>query len=385
MPHTCHRFWKCYKTITFCSLLTSCTIPCACQAKRHLNFQKWPGAGVFCTFSLRNALRATTACTFSTSQLPKAFRGWCVLCILTSKCASRHSGVQFFISHLARWLRTRRCSEPTFRPGATNHWKNSVSATFLPFRASASSFFWLFLFSDLLSSALLFSLTLPISAFHLSILSEVWLLNFLRIYINVDSYMCMYIYISLSLSLCVVALICSPASCCTCEWKPPTTNYIQFDARTGSACATLFQAPTARKFRLLALCRAHVSGPRSQMCQCAKAKDWQCMFLAAHDCQKWMISTDEAVTKNSMNHERRIGNIEKSLLQSCIILPSWVATVSLCGSQLPGTFDCKSLPDDRQKEQKVRIAIVLRSSVQKNWIYPVRNLAKSTQLRFLVP
>ena len=31
---------------------------------RHLNFQKWSGAGVFCTFWLRNVLRATTACTF---------------------------------------------------------------------------------------------------------------------------------------------------------------------------------------------------------------------------------------------------------------------------------------------------------------------------------
>ena len=48
--------------------------------------------------------------------------------LLTSKCASRHNGVQFFISHLASWLRTRRFSEPTFRPsGATNHWKNTVS------------------------------------------------------------------------------------------------------------------------------------------------------------------------------------------------------------------------------------------------------------------
>ena len=48
----------------------------------------------------------------------------CVLRILTWKCASRGNGVQFFISHLASWLRTRRFSEPTFRPsGATNHWK----------------------------------------------------------------------------------------------------------------------------------------------------------------------------------------------------------------------------------------------------------------------
>ena len=53
---------------------------------------------MLCTFSLRNVLRATTACTFSTSQLPKVVRTWCVLYILTWKCASRHNGVQFFIS-----------------------------------------------------------------------------------------------------------------------------------------------------------------------------------------------------------------------------------------------------------------------------------------------
>ena len=39
--HACHRFWKCYKTFTFCSLLRRCKIPCACRAKRHLNVQKW--------------------------------------------------------------------------------------------------------------------------------------------------------------------------------------------------------------------------------------------------------------------------------------------------------------------------------------------------------
>ena len=41
-------------------------------------------------------LHATTACTFSTSQLPKVVRTWCALYILTSKCASRHNGVHFF-------------------------------------------------------------------------------------------------------------------------------------------------------------------------------------------------------------------------------------------------------------------------------------------------
>ena len=64
--------------------------------QQHLNFQKWPENGVLCTFWLRNVLRATTACTFSTSQLPKMVRTWCALYILTSKCASRHNGVHFF-------------------------------------------------------------------------------------------------------------------------------------------------------------------------------------------------------------------------------------------------------------------------------------------------
>ena len=96
MSHARHRFWKCYKTLTFCSLLTRCTIPCACHAKAHLNVQKCSVPVSFLHSWLRNVLRATTACTFSTSQLPKVVRPWCVLCIFTSKCASRHNGVHFF-------------------------------------------------------------------------------------------------------------------------------------------------------------------------------------------------------------------------------------------------------------------------------------------------
>ena len=96
MSHACHRFWKCYKTLTFCSLLTRCTIPSAYHAKRHLNVQKCSVPLSFLHFWLRNVFRATTACTFSTSQLPKVVRQWCVLHILTSKCASRHNGVHFF-------------------------------------------------------------------------------------------------------------------------------------------------------------------------------------------------------------------------------------------------------------------------------------------------
>ena len=99
---------------------------------------------------------------------------WCVLCVLAWKSASRRNGVQFFISHLASWLRTRRFSEPTFRPsGATNHWKNTENRDFPTF--SRICIFFLLTLSLLLFFLLifLFSLPLPCSAFHLSILSEV--------------------------------------------------------------------------------------------------------------------------------------------------------------------------------------------------------------------
>ena len=76
--------------------LEMCFAPQRRALFRHLNFQKWSEHGVFCTFWLGNVLRATTACTFSTSQLPKVVRHWCVLYILTWKCASRHNGVHFF-------------------------------------------------------------------------------------------------------------------------------------------------------------------------------------------------------------------------------------------------------------------------------------------------
>ena len=193
--------WKCasrHNGVHFFNILTSksgprmvcfvhfdfemCFAPQRRALFRHLNFQKWSGAGVFCTFWLGNVLRATTACTFSTSQLPKVVRDRQFLTLLTSKCASRHNGVQFFIAPVASWLRTRRFSEPTFRPsGATDHWKNTVFRDFPTF--SRICIFCLLTLSLLIFSLLifLFSLPLPCSAFHLSILSEVWLLNFLRL------------------------------------------------------------------------------------------------------------------------------------------------------------------------------------------------------------
>ena len=105
---------------------------------------------MFLTFWLGNVLRATTLRTFSTSQLP-------------------------------RWLRTRRFSEPTFRPSAaTNHWKNTMYHDVSTFSRTCISFLRTFslLWSSLFCSSRLW--LFPPLLFHLSILSEVWLLNFLR-------------------------------------------------------------------------------------------------------------------------------------------------------------------------------------------------------------
>ena len=157
MSHACHHFWKCHKTPRFAHfwqgpqspapatrndiwtsksgpnpgvfhMLTSkcaschnvhffdistsksapelrcfvhfdlemCFAPQRRALFRHLNCQKWSGGEVLCTFWLRNVLRATTACTFSTSQLPKLVRTWSAFSFFTCKCASRHNGVHFF-------------------------------------------------------------------------------------------------------------------------------------------------------------------------------------------------------------------------------------------------------------------------------------------------
>ena len=147
---------------------------------RQLNFQKCSCVGVFCTVLLRNAVRATTAHTFSTAQLPKVLRRWCVLYGFTSKCASRHNGVHLFISHLPRLLRTCRFSHKSL---------------LLSSDSFSSLIFFLLLFS---------SLTLPTSAFHLSIVGS--LTSKLPSVIYHTSYI-IYIYIFICISLPIVQRI----------------------------------------------------------------------------------------------------------------------------------------------------------------------------------
>ena len=98
---------------------------------QHQHVQKWSKHVMFWAFWLQNALFATVACNFSTSELQKVVRDCGVLCIFTSKCAFRHSGVQRLISPLSSYLRTRRFNRPTFRlTRHTNHWKNTAFRDF---------------------------------------------------------------------------------------------------------------------------------------------------------------------------------------------------------------------------------------------------------------
>ena len=150
---------------------------------RHLNFKKCSEPLSFLPFWLRNVLRATTACTFSTSQFPKVVRAWCVCTFWLGNVIRAPTACNF--SSLIWPAGSAALASLLFDPPEPQIiGKTQCFATFLPFRASASSFFWLFLFySSLFYIIFLFSLTLSISAFHLSILSEDWLLNFLRSYI----------------------------------------------------------------------------------------------------------------------------------------------------------------------------------------------------------
>ena len=88
---------KWFETLGLCTFSLG---KCFAQQRRAIfrtpSFQKWSEHVVMWAFWLWNVLRATAACNFSKSQLPKVVRTWCVLYILTSKCASRHSGVHFF-------------------------------------------------------------------------------------------------------------------------------------------------------------------------------------------------------------------------------------------------------------------------------------------------
>ena len=117
---------------------------------RHLNFQKWSEREVLLAFSLANVLRATTACNFSFLIWP-AGSAPAALASLLFDPPEPHTIEKQSVSRLSYlFAHLDLLSSQTF--------------SFL--------IFFLLVFS---------SLTLPTSALNLSILSEVWILNFLRL------------------------------------------------------------------------------------------------------------------------------------------------------------------------------------------------------------
>ena len=178
--HVCHWLWTRYKASTFCSILARCRIPCACHAKRHLNVQKWSGRGMFCTFWLRHVLRATTACTFSASEPPKVVRAWCVvhfdleMCFAPQRRAIFHLSSGQMAPHPPLWrayFSTRRSHKSLEKHSGSRRFYLFAHLHLLSSDCFSPLIFFLLLCS---------SLTLPTCALHLSILSEVWLQNFLR-------------------------------------------------------------------------------------------------------------------------------------------------------------------------------------------------------------
>ena len=151
------------------------------------DLQNGSGAEVFCTFWLANVLRATAACHFWTSELPKWLLHPQFFNILTFKCASRHSGVPFLnigtskmaptpsvfyhfdfqmrfapqaraIFHLS--ARTATSAPAALASLLFEHQgprfieKTQRFATSLTFGARGTSFYWLYTHVDLLASDL---------------------------------------------------------------------------------------------------------------------------------------------------------------------------------------------------------------------------------------
>ena len=123
--------------------LEMCFAPTRRALFRHRNFQKWSEHVVFCKLGLGNVLLATTACNFSSLIWPAGSAPTALASLLFDPPEPQIIG------------------------------KTQCFATFLPFRSFFSLFLFLILFLLLFASLLFSSLTLPISAFHLSILSEV--------------------------------------------------------------------------------------------------------------------------------------------------------------------------------------------------------------------
>ena len=124
-----------------------CFAPQRCAVFRHLNCQKWSGPGVLYIFTLQCVSRHNGVHFFdiATSKSRPTLR--CVVHFDFEMCFAPQWRALF------RYLNFQKCSAPAalasllFDPPEPQIiGKTQCFATFLPFRASASSFFFLFLF-----------------------------------------------------------------------------------------------------------------------------------------------------------------------------------------------------------------------------------------------
>ena len=250
---------------------------------QHLNFKKWSEADVFCAFSLQNVLLATAACNFSTAQLQKELR----------TCSERHILIENLLLATAAcnfwfllWphdsapaaLTSLLFDSPDTRIiGKTQHF-----ATSLTFGASESSFFWLSRYCIFFLLTLLHLLTLLScdftssicfsSAFQLSILSEVYYLNFLRLHII---YIHMFYLKTSHASSAVYMQDSHFCAACRNSWEC-TFNWIDFTIWTHRR---IFFGPTKTCLRLI----LHLAYVRSS--QQLSATELQCWSLRA---RQWL-------------------------------------------------------------------------------------------------
>ena len=145
------------KVIPTCGVLKLLTWKCASRQNgvqwralfRHLNFQRCSENGVFCTFWLRKLLHATTACNLSSLIWPDGSAPAALPSLLFDPPEPQSIGKTVF-----RDFSTFSRARIFFLLTLSLLWSSSFF----------SSLLWLF----------------PPLLFHLSILSEAWLLNFLR-------------------------------------------------------------------------------------------------------------------------------------------------------------------------------------------------------------
>ena len=171
MSHVCYCFWNCHKTF---SLLASDDVHdtlrlqgnTTSERPKKITFQPPQLLWILEILTSKSSSHHNSGHCFQIATSKSALNLQCFwnfdvqTCFAPQRCKIFHFSPDQKTPH-------PRFSKPTFGPSrASNHWKTQCLATFLPFQAPTSSFFWFFL-SDLVSPSLLFSSPLWSDSSHL--------------------------------------------------------------------------------------------------------------------------------------------------------------------------------------------------------------------------